>query len=471
MLTAKPVLMGLYLACALPVGIAMVLLVPPGEVPDEPAHMARAAGLLHGAVLAVRHPVPDPVSGKTVTIVGVKADASLVHAAYPVVTQMAGRPVFTLADRVSVLSETDRHQLMFSSIPNTATYFPAAYVPAALGLAVGEVIHATPYQSLVLARAAMLAAFLALGLAALWLASYGEALLLAVLLLPMSLFLAGSLSQDGVLIGMACLAAACLTRSGGYRWLGGITLALFLCAKPPYIMLLGFLLLPLRRPGLVRRCGGALLAAVPVLLWLAVLSALVIVPFDKPPYLPGPLWTGAATLMDRTDSAANLHILLAQPARLFTMPWQFVNNNGVEELREMIGMLGLLAIQFSERYYRLWGAALVIALAVGLFAARPSAQSAAEAVLTPLLAATIIIGTCWAMMVSMYISWTNVGETYIDGLQGRYLIPLLPFLSLAWPARRCGRALTLLAALPASALAIYDIGFLPLRLVTFFYAH
>ena len=71
---------------------------------------------------------------------------------------------------------------------------------------------------MVLARLCMLAAFLVLGGVALYVAAYGEALLFCVLLMPMTLSLAGSLNQDGILIGLACLSAAAMTRDFAIAW-------------------------------------------------------------------------------------------------------------------------------------------------------------------------------------------------------------------------------------------------------------
>jgi hypothetical protein len=467
----KPGLIGLFIGCVLPVGVAMIVLVPPGQVPDEPAHMARAIGLLHGAILPERHTTPDKVEGKPFPVVGVKVDKGLMTVGFSHVTTIDGRPVFTLQDRVTVLSEPSDHRMIFGYIPNTATYLPTAYIPAALGLGVGRLCRASPYQSLVMGRAGMLLAYLLLGAASLYVAAYGEALLLVVLLLPMSLSLAGSLNQDGVLIGMTCLAAACLTRGGKFGWLAAALLSLFLCAKPPYGLMLGFLLLPLRKPGFASRVAQAVVAAAPVLIWVGIVAAWLIVPFGRPPYHPGPLWTGPDMLTDRTNSAVNLHILLARPSLLVSLPWQFITTGGVFFLKEMIGVLGLLSIAFSNVYYNVWGAALAVALAGSIAATRPRWGSWAEALATPIFVISIIAASCWALMISLYINWTIMGADFIDGIQGRYMIPFLPFLLLLWPLKPGSRTITALAAMPAVALAVYDIGFLPMKLVTFFYLY
>jgi len=50
----------IFLVCALPTGLCLALLTPIGQVADEPAHIARAAGLLHGQIMGQRFTVHDP---------------------------------------------------------------------------------------------------------------------------------------------------------------------------------------------------------------------------------------------------------------------------------------------------------------------------------------------------------------------------------------------------------------------------
>ena len=42
----------------------------------------------------------------------------------------------------------------------------------------------------------------------------------------------------------------------------------------------------------------------------------------------------------------------------------------------------------------------------------------------------IVVGTALLIIGAMYISWTGVGAEVVEGVQGRYFIPLLPLLLL-----------------------------------------
>jgi hypothetical protein len=460
----------LFLFCAFPTGMLITLLTPPGQSPDEPAHIERAAGLLHGAVLGVRKPVLDPGLGRVVEQSGVKVDTGIAVAAFGDTTMIGGHPVLTAQDFLAVRAQLPDHRWFFANIPNTVSYFPIAYVPATLGLGVGLLLHLSPHLCFLLARFAMLVAYLALGAAALWFCAFGEALLLTVLLLPMSLFLGATVNEDGVLIGLACLACALLSR--GARWQGAVLFALFVSAKAPYIAMLGTFALPLFTPGAARRVAGVALAALPVLFWVALVSAFVLVPYARPEYHPGPLYTGdPGAWFGRVNAAANLHILLARPLRLISLPWHTMLQGGVQNLREMVGVLGPLQIMLPATIYHLWAVCIGAALLGLLFCPRPAPLPAGLAMQRSVLTLALLLLTCWLMLVGFYLDWTDVGEPIIEGMQGRYWIPLLPFLLFVIPGQRRFVVPPIVPAIPALAMGLFDIGYLPAKLVFHYYLH
>jgi hypothetical protein len=474
-LSAKPRIVGLFLLCALPAASVMAMLTPPGQVPDEPAHTARAAGLLHGAVVAVRKTFTDPQTGQQFVESGVKTDAGLFAASFGKIETANGQHVVTEVDYDAMRNQAPDHALVFASIPNTANYFPTAYILATLGMAVGLLFKASPFVCFMLARFAMVAAFLLLGSFAIWVTAYGEALLLAVLLMPMTLFLAGSLNEDGVLIGMACLSAAAFTRDPArfprLRVLGIFLLMLVLASKPPYLAMLALALIPLRAAGFWRRAWQMVAGAVPALAWLAFVLKYVAVPFGQPAYHPGPLYAGDAHIwLTATNPAANLHILLADPVRLLAMPWQMYVFWQVEMYRGMVGILGLLQVQFPGRYYMVWSYALAAALLGLVFGQRRGTEARAAGLLDTVLVAAVGVFTCWCMAILLYTGWTTVGSATIQGIQGRYFLIMLPFAALAAPAWRALAVLPpIVPALPVLVIGIYDLAYVPFKLAAFFY--
>ena len=476
--STRIVLVSLFFLIAAPTGIWIALLTPPGMVPDEPAHLTRAAGLLHGEILGTRELKNIPGRSEPRPQLNIRIEPAYFTVAVGRTSVIDGRQVVTAADTAQVKATQWSNILFPFPTSNTATYFPTFYLPATAALGTGRLLGATPFQCFRLARLAMLGTFLLLGCSALWLADRGRAVLLTTLFMPMTLFLAASLNEDGVLIAAGCLAAAALTKHPRelprMRIIGAVLLVLIAAAKPPYLPLLGVLLLPLHKDGFSRRLTQAALSAIPVLTWVAIVGLLCAVPFEKPPYHPGPLWIGASSrLLDATDPGANARILLAHPTRLLTLPWHYVLSDGQQKLKEAVGILGLLSLNLDDWCYQLWGYAVGFACLTLIWPVpgeAPNRFPMPRRLFETSYVLLILVVTCWSVMISMYVNWTDVGQASIDGIQGRYLLVLLPFAILIpslMPMRL--RLLPWLPAIPTVVLAVIDLGYLPTRLASFFY--
>ena len=81
-----------------------------------------------------------------------KIDSGLLTAGFGKITPIDGRPVVTTADATQMHRFPWAHQRIFASIPNTATYFPLAYLSASIGLGVGKLLGVSPFVCIILAR-------------------------------------------------------------------------------------------------------------------------------------------------------------------------------------------------------------------------------------------------------------------------------------------------------------------------------
>ncbi len=481
----------LFLLCALPALLFLALQVPTGETPDEVAHIIRMDSLLHGVVLGHRRPAGEgPYAGRPDS--GVRANPALLPAGF---SFLPGTP---LAQRT--LSRERAAQLAalpwapaptFVSVPNTAVYPPPFYVPGAAAMQAARWFGAGPWHAILAARVANALTYAALGLAALLLAQRLRGLLFATLLLPISLWMAASCNQDGLIIAAAALAAALLTRATRPAWwAAAVAVAAIGMAKPPYAPLAGvvFLLMPhppLSRPGLMlpRRAAGALLAFLPALLWYVAASRLAAVPFVRgPPFRAGPYWPGDPDqVFAAVDPALQLQVFLHQPLLLLRLPLEQLAAQGGWLLWEMVGILGILDVALPAALYGLWFAA-VAALAVGESLAGPAASPGVHPGLHPglhpgprpwacLAVLACVLATVLAVFDGQYLSWTYTGAAEIEGIQGRYLVPLLPFLALALPTVRVRGGGTVRAVLrvPAVLAGLAGLAVIPGLVVAAYY--
>jgi hypothetical protein len=191
---------------------------------------------------------------------------------------------------------------------------------------------------------------------------------------------------------------------------------------------------------------------VPGLLWMVAVSALVSVPLlPGQPYHPGPLWPGDPHRLFRSAIAgAQIMVILHHPIAVALLPV----TAGVRALHvlwlQFIGFLGELSIRLPRALYTLWSAAIVSGIAA--LVAGPRAPGTRW--FTAPGAALGVLSSIELIFVALYLTWTPVGMDRVDGIQGRYFIPLLPILLFVMPGSDLLRRLPAWLWWPAPLAAI-----------------
>ncbi len=149
-----------------------------------------------------------------------------------------------------------------------------------------------------------------------------------------------------------------------------------------------------------------------------------------PPYHPGPLWPGDPTRLFRSAVAsAQISVLLHHPLRVALLPIT-TGGRDLSALRlQFMGVLGHLSIRLPHLLYTLWTTAILSAVA------RLATEAPTRPLgwFTPVAGLVAILGSAELIFLSLYVTWTPVGMARIDGMQGRYFIPLLPMLLFVLP--------------------------------------
>jgi hypothetical protein len=415
-----------------PLVLYCALRVPTGEAPDEPTHIMRAASLLHGEIIGHRAVALNAETGAHDA--GVTGNTGLALAAIAGNGDIAPLPAG--ASRAARLAWVRRIPWQpstgFVSSANTAAYAPITYIPAAIGMGAAILTGAKPHAAIIAGRLANALAFALIGGLALWFADRGRLALLIALSLPMTVWLAGSCSQDGLVIGLAVLGAALLMRGGRIAfWCGCTAFAIVALQKPPLLPLAILPLVAIGR-GWTTRLAGAATVALPAMLWSVAVVLLVSVPLlPSGPYHAGPLWPDDPARMFRSAVAgAQIAVLLHHPILVGLLPLRVAWREGLSLWLQFLGVLGQPSIRLPHPLYRLWTAAILSAGAALVTGPR----SWARAWLVPAAAAVTILGSAELIFLALYLSWTPVGMERIDGVQGRYFIPLLPILLFALPS-------------------------------------
>ena len=459
-----------FLLLAALAGPQLVVHVPPGHAPDERSHVLRADSVLHGVLIGHR----EQHDGRPVE--GVVANGALAD-----VVSLNDTPVEASPQPISPV-----HKWLTTEIPwnrkasfiedgSVAGYMPLFYMPGAAAIGLSREAGLSPYFAFLAVRSVNLYCFMLLGAIALRVARRGRALIFAILLLPMTLSLAASGSQDGLLIASTACAIACLTRMIGpparaqTRWMvaAACLLALVAAAKPPYAPLALLLFLPIRagKTHFARRVAAVVVTILPAMVWSCVEARVASVTVYRSPAEAGPLWPGSRpAVFSGPDLLAQLTVLLHHKAMIFLLPLQTMVNDAGSLLQQGIGVLDYLRLYLPSWLYVAWSIGLACALAAHFCAA----PSSARLTLPDFgLAGMALFLSAVLFSLALYLDWTPVGMPWIGGIQGRYFLPLLLALPLCLPCLDRPR-LAYAFSVPPILAAMVSAATLP-RLVSAFY--
>lgn len=187
-----------FLLFAVPLVIFLAVRTPAFQTPDEVNHFYRSYQVAHGGLFARGGGYTDTaIDDLESFVVKLPFNAQ----AHMTAAEVAG------ARRVQWSG-----RLTYHSFPNTAAYFPVDYIPQACGVLIGQAFGLSVLNSLILARLLNGATAIVICAFALAMCRRGKLMIFAVLLLPMTLSLFASSSQDATLIALACLAFSLISR-------------------------------------------------------------------------------------------------------------------------------------------------------------------------------------------------------------------------------------------------------------------
>ena len=301
---------------------------------------------------------------------------------------------------------------------------PLAYVPQALGVALAQLLGLGGLGLLYMGRFFNLMFFTAMGCLTIRRMPFGKEAVFGVFLLPMTLHLAASFSYDVMIISLsAYFAAECLYlayRADRVRLWDVIQLALVMGVMGPckmvYGVIAGFcLLIP------VRKFGGwgkwtlsatAVLGAFGAAMMLVNRQTVAMYTEASEGYIA---WAG--------ETGYTFAQLLHSPLLVLRMCYNTLMWQGEKLYSGMLGeSLGNMDAVLNTPYV------IILALTVILLmlAFRKPGESLVMSMGNRIWIWFLCFLCLGALMFSMLLAWTPVTSNVITGVQGRYLLPLLP---------------------------------------------
>lgn len=394
-------------------GLIFVFFTPPYQVPDEPKHFFRAYQVSEGRWRAER-------SGDRV---GGFLPQALVATA-PVV-----EPLTSVRTDPHVLREkfgqraTPTEPRAFTPFPNTATYSPIPYLPQAAGIGFARLFGGSIWVQFYAGRLANLLGWLVIGWLALRLVSVRRWTVVFLFLLPMSVSQAASVSADVLTnaLGWLALALTLHTALAERPWTRRRVVALIVVytllalTKPVYVLAAGSLcIIPFRAFGSRRRWWtviGSITGAVLVagLAWYA---------FAHGTFSP---------LQPDADPGRQLSLVLHRPDVFIEYVQRTLTQLTHDWIISGIGFFGWLRVGFPNWYY-IW---VVVTLGIVALIEHHRTDRLRWTQRTVLIGTFIVSAAI--IILSQYIMWGTTDMLLIEGVQGRYFLPLVPLLAWCLP--------------------------------------
>ncbi|MFC2522320.1 MAG: DUF2142 domain-containing protein [Lautropia mirabilis] len=397
------------LVITLLLGGVLSAIIPPGKSPDEADHMVRAYLLSRGHVFLKTEPCQgeNALCHNGSTMSGGLVDRGLLE--YFWLHDPNQRYKESMLDLQAGRAIPWRGEEVFFHAPGTGYYFPLVYLPQATALALGKTLGLTVQNSYYLARVfAMTSGGLVLTLA--FYIFWPQPAVLALLLVPMSLFQTASASIDFLCNALAVLVIACFLRVATLRkeapnslfWMMALAVFLLGTARAhlaSMVLLMAAAARPTRR---IQPWAAAATATVAILAWMALA-------------IP-------ATIDFRVPRGVSIGQVAAYyleaPLQLVRVLAHTVTDGNMLN-SYVISFLGVFFDQpLTQRTYA-WLTGLVTLVILSCLASPRHMLQAALA--RSALVLTGVAGTLLALL-AMLFTWSPHPATLVQGVQGRYLL-------------------------------------------------
>jgi uncharacterized membrane protein len=386
-------------------GLGFLFLVPPFQTPDEYQHFSRSYVVSEGHLFDTDGFIPQGI----VKLMAITRDV-------PFHLENKVRFADLAASINQPLQQSD---LVHTDFPASAVYSPIPYLISAFGIFVGRVLGASPLIIFYLGRAFNLIVWASLVYLALRLTPVYKWVFLLLFLSPMSLNQAVSYSADSLTnalsfftIGYCLYLTFTVDKTINLKdLLPLIALAILLpLTKPPYAALIGLILLiPARKFGSVKRYLVILILLVGitgVLIWFG--SSINREYYYRFVPYPG------------VNANRQILYILRHPSGYLKTILRTFSSDIVFMTQSYVGILGWLDTKLPQLIYP------TFFLIVFFIALIDHQVEIGFSISQKLILALVAFAGFIMIATGQYITWTPVGASKINAIQGRYLIPVIP---------------------------------------------
>ncbi|AIQ38143.1 MULTISPECIES: DUF2142 domain-containing protein [Paenibacillus] len=404
-----------FVVLSLSIGIIMVFLFPPFDHLDELEHYYRAYEVSEGKF------INQTVDGQIGNYIPYSLISTVDKVRY---IHQTGFQYKIVDEAFSMKLNPDERTFYrnYASI-----YSPVLYIPQALGIIVSRVFNAAPITMLYLGRLFNFLAYISIIYFSLKIVPFKKMLILIIALLPMSLIQASSLSADAVIIASSILFISIILKLTYTKEVSKITtkdicllvlVGMFMSiSKPVYVpLLLLIFIIPYQKFGAKKNYFKKIFliltcCTLPMIIWNLMSLTNIAVPDLR----------GGESV----SPSDQVHFVLTHPFRYIKVIFDTFLNLGSQQF---LAMLGKTVTNYG---YGLSPVLIFGFIFLLFFMAIPNRSYLEEERMQVKVSQKIIfmaIISCVLVLTytALYTGFTPVGGSIINGIQGRYFLPVSP---------------------------------------------
>ncbi len=411
-------------------GVVFIIITPPGQNPDESAHFERAVQLANFNLF----PESKTTNGQQLTGGQIPASVNRFFSDYDISYKFDTSHKFNRTNSADAQSLPLNTTEEFVDFRGSATYSPLGYVSIIPSIWVGKLLNLSLFSTFYLARIFSLLTVLVLLYLSIKIIPIGKWMLFCVDLLPSTIAQSAAVSADGITIGMSILFISYVLhlaiQQKQLTWIRLFILALLIAVlglvKIAYLPLVALLLLV---PLFHKRTRN----------WRSIVTLVVIIILSA---LPAIFWLHATSNVNSAysvlfDVNRQESFILHQPLSYLHILYDnfFTETNPAITPVVWVGVFG----NFGYLTAPLPTFAVYITLfcmTCSLFLISPREHRWNYGLQTSRMYRTMIFGTlivsCALIATALYLYSSPVRSTLVEGIQGRYFIPVIPLLLLAF---------------------------------------
>lgn len=399
-----------FLIISLIFGVLWTFILPPFQSPDETVHLYRAYITSNGNFQCVNNNGSN-AGGYLPTSMGeflnvLKAENIRFH---PEKKQNLG----TLKNSLEYFPNKEKE---FIEFPGSCAYSPVPYIPQSIGILLANLLGMPWLIILYVGRIVNLLAYIAISYWAIKLLPILKRALFLLLLMPMSLHQAGSLSADVLTISICVFYVAyilylkykegVITKKEN-TFLVVLSALLGLLKITYFPLALLFLLLPKTKYKTTKTYY--------LYLSIVVISSFIFAGFWM-------LLTRKINLVFPVDPVEQLKTILNAPFDYFILLIKsfFYNNSLYTQFFGVFGWLDTpLPVVFSYVFYA------ILLLVIILDSIKDKVEVSAVNIRNGVYLLVLFIGCVFVIESALFLNWPQPSQDFINGVQGRYFIPII----------------------------------------------